>query len=323
MTNNHDHREMFANRLRKSFRHRRRWASKVPTEAYRLYDRDIPEIPVIVDRYGDHLLVADARHEGQLESCAPDWLDTIADAAREVAGVDSEAVHIKRRERQRGTSQYERLEAESAPFVVCEQGLRFEVDLDTYLDTGLFLDHRPLRKRIREMFEAGAASGGDKGSFLNLFAYTGSFTVYALAGGAASATTVDLSNTYLEWGRRNLALNDLADARDERVREDTFTFLRDARAAGRRWDLVVVDPPTFSNSKRLEGTFDVQRDHRELLTLVGDVLTPSGTAWFSTNRRSFALECPVGLLAEETTEQTVPDDFKQKRPHRSWRLTHA
>lgn len=322
------HAEMLGNRLRKTLKHRRKWATKVPTEAYRVYDRDIPEVPVIVDVYGEHLHLADVRFDRQVEEWPVAWLDAIVASASAASGVPVERVHVKSRQRQRGAAQYEKLAASGSTLVVAEQGLRFEVNLDDYLDTGLFLDHRPLRARVRE--EAGG-SGGLR--FLNLFAYTGSFSVYALAGGASRATTVDLSRTYLDWGRRNLALNQLADARDERVQADAFGFLREAADAGRRWDLVVVDPPTFSNSKRFEGTFDVRRDHRALIRAALEVTSPGGVVYFSTNRRKFSLAGELdhaaealgadAYRAEEITDRTVPDDFAQKRPHRCWRFERA
>ncbi|MFT6398318.1 MAG: 23S rRNA (cytosine1962-C5)-methyltransferase [Bradymonadia bacterium] len=211
--------------------------------------------------------------------------------------------------------QYERLSRDSPEHVVEEFGLKFMVNLDDYLDTGLFLDHRMLRREVGELAR-------DK-NVLNLFAYTGSFTVHAAAGGARGTTTVDLSQTYLDWAVRNLNANDLGGPQHERFRDDTFQFVRDAIAAGRKWDLVIVDPPTFSNSKRMRGTFDVQRDHAGLLGRIVELVTPGGQMWFSTNRRKFAFdganispECTV----TETTDQTIPADFSQKRPHRSYRI---
>lgn len=305
------HAEMFSNRLRKTRKQRRKWAARVPTQAYRIYDHDIPEVPLLVDRYGDHLHVSDRRFSREVEEHGNAWLDAMVAALAEVHQTPASHMHVKRRERQSGVAQYERVADTQTEFVVEEQGLKFYVNLDDYLDSGLFLDHRPLRAQVRE------EAAGKR--VLNLFAYTGSFTVYAAAGGAADITTVDLSNTYLAWGERNLQLNGLLDKRDERVRADTFEFLRAARDEGRQWDLVVVDPPTFSNSKRMDDTFDVQRDHVTLLELVESVLAPDGVIYFSTNRKKFRLDDV--FIADEITDQTVPKDFTHQRPHRCWKLS--
>ncbi len=306
---------MLANRVRKNAKKRRKWAAKVPTTAYRIYDRDIPEVPVVIDRYGDHLHIADQRYDARIEEHSEEWFDFVVGAAAASLQIPHEQVHTKRRERQKGTEQYEKLGRAGEEHMVEEFGLKFLVNLDDYLDTGLFLDHRMLRREVGEL-------AGDK-TVLNLFAYTGSFTVHAAAGGARGTTTVDLSQTYLDWARRNLELNELADPKHERFRGDTFQFVRDAFASGRKWDIVVVDPPTFSNSKRMRGTFDVQRDHAGLLGRIVDLVEPGGQIRFSTNRRKFSFD-GTSIAADcevtETTDQTVPADFSQKRPHRSYRI---
>ena len=310
MTASNQHHEMFANRLRKTLPRWRKWAARVPTEAYRVYDRDIPEVPVFVDVYGSRVHVADQRFSREVEALGDAWFDEILDVVAAVFGIPRHHVHSKRRERQAGLAQYERVADTGRELEVSEQGLKFLVNLDDYLDTGLFLDHRRLRARVRDEAEGKRV--------LNLFAYTGSFSVYAVAGGASRVTTVDLSNTYLAWGRRNLDLNGLGDGRDDRIRADTFDFLRDARNQGRTWDLIVVDPPTFSNSKRMTDTFDVQRDHAALIDLVRGVMAPDALAYFSTNRRKFKLD--TRIYADEITDSTVPKDFSHQCPHRCWQL---
>ena len=310
-----EHAEMLANRVRKNAKPRRKWAARVPTDAYRLYDHDIPEVPVVIDRYGDHLHAADARYESRIEGHDDDWFDVVVDAAAAMLSIPAERVHRKRRERQRGMEQYEKLGREGTALTVEEYGLKFRVNLDDYLDTGLFLDHRSLRR------EVGQASEGK--TVLNLFAYTGSFTVHAAAGGARGTTTVDLSTTYLDWAEENLRINELLSPRHERVRSDTYQFLRDARSSGRTWDIVVVDPPTFSNSKRMRGTFDVQRDHAAMLGMIAALTSPDGEIRFSTNRRKFKLDpssLPPDCTFRETTDETVPADFSQRRPHRSYSI---
>ena len=309
------HAEMLANRVRKNAKRRRKWARKVPTNAFRLYDSDIPEVPVVVDQYADHLHIADNRYETRAEEHESTWFEAVSAAAAEAAGVVPTHVHRKVRAKQRGKEQYERLGGEGTELVVEEHGLKFRVNLDDYLDTGLFLDHRVLRHIVGQRSEGRTV--------LNLFSYTGSFTVHAAAGGARATTTVDLSTTYLNWAEENLALNGLLSPRHERMRADTFEFLRDARSSGRRWDIVVVDPPTFSNSKRMQGTFDVQRDHPAMLGMIAALTNPGGEIRFSTNRKKFKLDSsalPEHCTVAETTEHTIPPDFSQRRPHRSYRI---
>jgi len=196
-----------------------------------------------------------------------------------------------------------------------ERDLRFEVNPTAYLDTGLFLDHRDTRRMVRER------AAGKR--FLNLFAYTGSFTVYAAAGGAKHSITVDMSNTYQAWSKRNLALNGLDDpGRHDFVQSDVVGFLERMHGQGEQFDLIVLDPPSFSNSKRMGGTFDVQRDQLALLSATLRLLTPGGELFFSNNRQGFRLDAGVGKLASvaEITRQTVPVDFKRQTPHRCWLL---
>ncbi len=286
---------MFANRLRKNAKHRRKWASRQGVSCYRLYDYDIPEVPLIVDTYEGRLHIA----------TYDDQPDELLDAACEALQVEQADAFVKVRRRQRGKDQYERMGREQAVFQVAEGGLRFWVNLSDYLDTGLFLDHRQTRALIRDRVAGKRV--------LNLFAYTGSFSVYAAAGGGL-VTTVDLSATYLDWAADNLRINELPEG--DLRREDVVQWLEASRE---RWDLIVLDPPTFSNSKRMQGTFDVQRDHRWLVGLCLERLTPGGELWFSTNARRFSM----GVEAEDWTGRTVPPDFKQRRPHRCWRIVRA
>ena len=294
--------EMFANRLRKDARHLGKWAKRTGVTCWRIYDRDIPEVPVTVETYEGALVIHDARIDPSDDA----WLDAIAGAARDV--LEAREVFVKRRERQtdrREGKQYERLATAGAWREVHEGGHAFRVNLSDYLDSGLFLDHRITRARV-------AAESAR--TCLNLFAYTGSFAVYAAAAGMQT-TSVDLSNTYLEWARENLALNRLT---GELVREDVREFLSSAYARGRRWDVAVVDPPTFSNSARMDYTWDVQRDHA---ALIADVLTVTDrVAWFSTNKRQFKLtfEDAQAEVTDET-RATTPQDFRH-RPHRAWRI---
>ena len=301
-----------ANRVLKSQRHLARWAAREGLEAYRLYDRDMPEFPLAIDRYRDWLHVQVYERRRPLE---PEQLGAIRTALAERLDVAPAQVVLKERRRQRGTAQYERLEGQGPSFGVLERGLRFEVNLTRYLDTGLFLDHRETRRMVRER-----AAGR---TFLNLFAYTGSFTVYAAAGGALRTVTVDMSHTYQAWTRRNLVRNGFDDDRRHvLVQSDVLAFLARMRAQRARFDLVVLDPPSFSNSKRMAGALDVQRDQLELLGATLDLLAPGGELFFSTNRQGFKLDPDIGERAavEEITAQTVPVDFRRHTPHRCWLL---
>lgn len=305
---------LFGRRLSARARHLRRWPAKRGVTCYRLYDRDVPEIPLVVDRYEDYLHLGeyDRPHDrGPAEHA--DWLDLMARTAGEVLEVPRGNVFMKRRERQLGLSQYERFAEQGRTLVVHEGGLKFRVNLSDYLDTGLFLDHRQTRAMVRQ-----AASGK---RLLNLFGYTGSFTVYAASGGAAATTTVDLSNTYLQWAEDNLSLNHLADRRHRMVRDDALSFLKHHRP-GAAYDLAVVDPPTFSNSKKTERVWDVQRDYLELLTRLVELMSAGGVIYFSTNFRRFKLDESAlpRLSVREISRQTVPEDFRNRRIHRCWRM---
>ena len=316
--NDHADATDLANRLRKNARHWGKWARRNGIECYRLYDRDVPEFPLAIDRYGDwvHAQSFAARWASVGEgSVAPD-----AALAPVIAGaleVEPGRVVLKARARQRGTAQYGREARHGESFVVHEGGLRFEVRLDAYLDTGLFLDHRQTRALVRER--------SDGRFVLNLFAYTGSFSVYAADGGAARSVTVDMSQTYQRWTRRNFVLNDVDFKRHTLVCEDVLGFLAEAVARRARFDLVVLDPPSFSNSKRMDTTFDVQRDHPALVRQCLALLAPDGELYFSNNRRGFRLDSELAQEAafEEITARTVPPDFARHRPHRCWRVTRG
>jgi 23S rRNA (cytosine1962-C5)-methyltransferase len=304
--------EMFGNRLAKRFRHLRGWAARERVTCFRVYDRDIPEVPVVVDWYEGHVVLGDRRHEAEDD----EWLAAMIDACARTLAIAPDDVFVKRRERKghRAGDQYERTGERGAWFVVGEGGHRFHVNLSDYLDTGLFLDHRVTRAKVAA--EAGARR------VLNLYCYTGAFTVYAAGGGAASSTSVDLSRTYLDWAARNLELNGIDPRRHELVPSDIRDFLADAAARGARWDLAVVDPPTFSNSKRMDYVFDVERDHGPLLAAVARVIAPGGVIWFSTNKRRFALDEDAvrGWEVLDRTRETIPPDFRDATAHRVWRM---
>jgi len=305
--------EIFANRLRKMARHLRRWPGRGIT-CYRLYDRDIPEVPLAVDIYQGRLHIAEYdRPHDRTPAEHADWLDMLVGVASDVLDVPPKSIFLKRRQRQRGTDQYGRVSEEGSVYTVGEGGLAFEVNLSDYLDTGLFLDHRITREKVR--------SEADGKRMLNLFAYTGAFTVYAADGGAASTTTVDLSNTYLGWARRNMAANGFDGPEHRFIHSDAMEFLRDHQP-GDHYDLAVIDPPTFSASKRTPDVFDIQRNHVELLGAAAALMPPGAVIYFSTNFRRFKLDVDSlrGLEIYDITRHTIPDDFRNKRIHRCWRM---
>lgn len=304
--------QMFANRLQKNLRQLGKWARRESVECYRLYDADMPEYALAVDLYRDWVHV---QEYAPPRSVDPDkaqarLFDALA-AIPQALGVPQERVVIKRRERQTGTRQYQRQACQGQFMEVGEGGVKLLVNLTDYLDTGLFLDHRPLRLRIQR------EAAGKR--FLNLFCYTATATVHAAKGGARSTTSVDLSKTYLDWARRNLSLNGFSD-KHRLEQGDVMSWLEVDRG---EYDLIFIDPPTFSNSKRMEGVFDVQRDHVELIDLAMARLARGGVLYFSNNFRKFRLD--EGLEAryrvEEISAQTLDPDFSRNpKIHRAWRL---
>jgi 23S rRNA (guanine2445-N2)-methyltransferase / 23S rRNA (guanine2069-N7)-methyltransferase len=317
----------FANRLQKNRTRLGRWARRAGVTCYRVYDADLPDFAFAVDLYhpespeGGEALPPRVHVQ---EYAPPRDVDPVRAAARLEAGMEAlcavlevprEHVHVKVRRRQRGASQYQRLAESGERLVVREGGHRFLVNLTDRLDTGLFLDHRLVRARVAEL-----AAGR---RFLNLFGYTGAATVYAAAAGART-TTLDLSGPYLDWARDNLALNGLAGPDHRLVRADVLQWLAQASGdPGARWDVILLDPPTFSRSKRMRDTLDIQRDQGRLLPAALALLAPGGVLVFSNNARGFRLDPAVlaDVDAVERTRETVPPDFRRGRPpHRSWEL---
>jgi 23S rRNA (cytosine1962-C5)-methyltransferase len=264
-----------------------------------------------VDWYAGRVVVA----EYVRQQTGPDWLPRMARAVGEALGVPAGSVFL--RQRHTGVDEgprYGRMEARGERFQVRERDFRFWVNLSDYLDTGLFSDHRDTRVLVR-----GLSAGAD---FLNLYCYTGTFTCAAAAGGAASSVSVDRAATVLDWTADNLELNGLGGPQHRRVKADVVDFLDDARAAGRRWTLAFVDPPSFSNTTGATGGFDVQRDHPDLLRRVLDVMAPGGEVFFSTNHQRFEprLDGLGAAAIAEITPGTIPEDFRNRKVHRCWRI---
>jgi len=308
----------FRRRLAKRFKHLSKWARRQGIEAFRIYDRDIPEIPLVIDWYAGWLHAAEYERPHERTDVEHEvWLDRMIEAAALELGVPPERTFLKMRRRQRDGGQYEKVDQRQAVLTVKEGGLSFEVNLSDYLDTGLFLDHRQTRAMVR-----GEAAGR---RMLNLFCYTGSFSVYAAAGGAGETVSVDLSNTYLEWTRTNLSRNGFKDAGKHRVvRDESRAFLEHrARRGEPKFDLAVVDPPTFSRSAKSETPWDIQQDHGPLLELLAANMTAGGIVYFSTNFRRFHLDAarlePLYAI-REITGRTIPEDFRNERIHRAWRM---
>ncbi|MFJ3485136.1 bifunctional 23S rRNA (guanine(2069)-N(7))-methyltransferase RlmK/23S rRNA (guanine(2445)-N(2))-methyltransferase RlmL [Pseudomonas sp. NPDC090202] len=305
--------QMFANRLQKNLKQFSKWVRREGIDCYRVYDADMPEYSLAVDLYQDWVHVQEYAAPKSIdpEKASARLFDALA-AIPQALGVDKSRVVVKRRERQSGTRQYERQSAQGQFLEVKEGGLKLLVNLTDYLDTGLFLDHRPMRLRIQR------EAAGKR--FLNLFCYTATASVHAAKGGARSTTSVDLSKTYLDWARRNLSLNGFSD-KNRLEQGDVMAWLESARD---EYDLIFIDPPTFSNSKRMEGVFDVQRDQVQLIDLAMARLAKDGVLYFSNNFRKFQLEDNLSerYAVEEITAQTIDPDFARNgKIHRAWKIT--
>lgn len=309
----HDKTDMFRNRLTKVFRHIGKQAKKSGITCYRIYDHDLPEFPFCIEFYGDKLYVAEyKRRHNMTEEEHDEWMEKSLEVICEILSVSRENMFLKLRQRKPGRlGQYQKFGEVQHEFIVEENGLKFLVNLSDYLDTGLFLDHRLTRERVRN-------ESKDK-KVLNLFAYTGSFSVYAAAGGASEIVTVDLSKTYLIWAEKNIQLNGIdicytpfGDGGFKFVHADVVQYLKTLPTD--YFDLIIMDPPTFSNSKRMEDFLDIQRDHVELINNCMATLKPGGVLYFSTNFRRFILD-QENIKADsvkDITKATTPFDFEGK-----------
>ena len=307
--------EMFGNRLKKNLRLMAKWAKKQEIECYRVYDADMPEYALAVDVYKDWAHVQEYQAPKTIEeSKAKQRLLEALEVIPAILGIPDDHVVLKRRERQSGKNQYERQDQAGEMLEVKEGNSRLLVNLKDYLDTGLFLDHRKMRLRLAE-----EAKGKD---FLNLFCYTGTASVHAAVGGARSTTSVDMSNTYLTWARKNLSLNGMVDRKHQLEQADCQRWLKDGKS---QYDLIFMDPPTFSNSKRLRDVFDIQEVHPELIKMAMQRLREGGTLYFSNNFRKFKLDpnLETQFDVQEISKSTIDKDFERRSSiHRSWKITH-
>jgi 23S rRNA (cytosine1962-C5)-methyltransferase len=306
---------MFRNRLEKVFRHLGKQARRQGISCYRIYDHDIPEFPFIIEVYGDKLYVSEYKRQHQLtEELHEAWLEEATAVMSEVIGIERKDIYLKLRKRKEGrTDQYQKLDEARNEFVVTENGLQFLVNLSDYLDTGLFLDHRITRQMVKE------ASAGKR--VLNLFCYTASFSVYAISGGAALVESVDLSKTYLQWSQRNKELNFPEYEKATFVPADVLQYLQTLPQES--FDLIIMDPPTFSNSKRMEDFLDIQQDHVTLINDCMQLLAPGGVLFFSTNYRKFNLEKNriKATDIKDITKATTPFDFAGKLHRQCFKIT--
>ena len=336
--------QMFENRLKKRFHHLKKWAQRTGAGVFRLYDRDIPEIPLVLDYYGDEkdVAIAGSLYKRPYEKDEDDeekWLSAMKESAVRALGIKSENIFLKQRERQRGSSQYEKFDNSSFIKIVSEKDLSFKVNLSDYLDCGLFPDRRLLREIVR-----GEANGK---KVLNLFSYTGSFSVYAVAGGAVSTDSVDLSNTYLSWARENFSLNGLSarmisheeefftlkenprDGINRLIRADVLSFLEKAVSKGVKWDIIIIDPPAFSNSKKMTDSFDLRRDLKNLIGQAVNLLNPCGKIFLSVNARTIKSSDIITELAEyskniritDLEKKIIDEDFRGRKIPKAFEIT--
>lgn len=365
--------ELFANRLKKKYKELRKWARKNRITCYRLYDRDIPEVPVSLDLYeflpddisntmeaarfmseqNARLSANDPKIDSEIkertyavlylyerpyekdDSEEELWMAAMANAAAEVLGITPDRIVQKMRRHQKGTSQYEKQENSTSSIpaseLIQESGQLFKINLTSYLDTGLFFDHRPLRSVVRDTCSNKAV--------LNLFCYTGSFSVYAAQGNAKSVESVDLSNTYLDWAKENMKTNGFSDHKKYVfTRNDCIEFLKEKAVAAKAgtlkpdqyYDLIILDPPTFSNSKNTYNVLDINKDWPQLVKDCTNILNPGGTLYFSTNSERLKFDrqllpqatissCTIGV--DDITPETIPNDYAGSKPHRCWKIT--
>jgi 23S rRNA (cytosine1962-C5)-methyltransferase len=318
--------EIFYNRLEKRYKHLKKWAKRSDITCFRIYDKDIPEIPLVVDIYEDcstcekYLVIAlYERHYEKDSESANKWILEMAKKAAVVFLINPENIFIKMRKKQHNNSQYEKqILQRNKQIIVDEQNARFKINLSEFLDTGLFFDHRPLRKIIRETCKGK--------SVLNLFCYTGSFSVYAAQGKAKKIDSVDLSKNYIEWAKENFSLKNITiNENFSFYVEDSLTFLqKTVKINAAKYDIIILDPPTFSNSKKTDTTLDINRDYFLYINLCLKLLNKNGTLYFSTNSRKFSFDDSLienkDVSICDITESTIPEDFRNKKIHKCWKL---
>lgn len=303
------------NRIRKNYRHVRKWAKRTLTNCFRIYDRDIKEYPLAIDYYDGRFCVHYFAGSRDCDEPPNELAEEVTQVLCSLFNAQEDDIYWRTRIKRAKRQQYEKAGATNEFFPVLEYGVKFKVNLLDYLDTGLFLDHRETRKIV-------AAEAKDK-RVLNLFAYTCSFSIHAAVAGALYTKSVDMSNTYTEWGKENFMLNDLPLKNNEVVRADCLKFLDQEIRSGIRYDLIIIDPPTISRSKKMDVMFDIQYDYIFLLTKALALLVPGGVIFFSTNSRKFVFDEShfEGCGIKEISYKTLPIDFHDPKIHRCWKIT--
>lgn len=312
IANGEDKSSPFVNCIRNSYRHVRKWAKRSVTNCFRVYDRELYHYPLAIDYYDGRWCVHYFAQDRQSDEPPDSVVQEVEKALLDMFRVESSHIFWRSRIKRAKHEQYEKKDVLNEFFTVLEYGVRFKVNLIDYLDTGLFLDHRETRQLV-------AAHAKGK-RLLNLFSYTASFSVHAAVKGAVFTKSVDMSNTYSDWARDNFMLNGLSSKNNEIVRADCIKFLDEEIAAHAKYDIIVIDPPTISRSKKMERMFDIQEDYIFLLTKALQLLLPGGVIFFSTNSRKFIFD--ETLFANiDISKKTLPVDFHDPKIHRCWKIT--
>lgn len=304
----------FANKIRNTYRHIKKWAKRTQTDCFRLYDREIAHYPLAIDFYAGRFCIQYFARGRDALLPSQELIADVTKALHTVFGISSEMIYWKTRSRSKETRQYEKHDSSNEFFTVIEYGVPFYVNLRDYLDTGLFLDHRETRQLV-----ALQAKGK---RLLNLFAYTSSFSIHAAIHGASFTKSVDMSNTYTDWSRENFRLNNLSLKNNSVVRADCLKFLQEEVGSGALYDLIVIDPPTISRSKKMDQLFDIQVDYIDLISKSLQMLAAKGIIFFSTNSRSFTFDESLfpGVSIKEISHKTQPIDFRVPNIHRCWQI---
>jgi 23S rRNA (cytosine1962-C5)-methyltransferase len=312
---NDDKTSVIKNCIRKNYRHIRKWAKRTSTNSFRIYNRDIKEYPLSIDFYDNRFCVQFYSYDREIGEPSNDLKKEIEKALFDLLGISKNSIYWKTRIRRKKLQQYEKIDVEKDFFIAYEYGVKFKINLKDYLDTGLFLDHRETRRYV-------ASIAKDK-EILNLFAYTCSFSVHAAMAGASFTKSVDMSNTYTNWGRDNFNINSLSETKNEIVRADCMKFLEEAVESKELYDIIIIDPPTISRSKKMENIFDVQKDQKFLIESAIKLLRKDGVIFFSTNFKKFKLDESLFNICsiKEITEKTQSLDFRNKKSHMCFRIT--
>lgn len=302
------------NRIRKNYRHIRKWAKRTNTNCFRIYDCEMHEYPLVIDFYAGRFCVQYFSRSQVEEEPSKELFEETNHVLMKIFGSKKDAIYWRTRSKTKATRQYEKIGYNQEFFTVYEFGIKFRINLLDYLDTGLFLDHRETRKLV--------ASISKEKRVLNLFAYTCSFSVHAAMAGAVFTKSIDMSNTYTEWGKENFILNDLSLKNNEVVRADCMKFLVEEIRFGRKYDIIIIDPPTISRSKKMDQLFDIRHDYIFLISRSLELLSDNGVIFFSTNSRKFAFDVNLfeGVKIHDISQKTIPLDFHDPKIHRCWKI---